>query len=185
MKAYANIIDVDQLCERGQDVYDPTLFPRDLWKAKCILVKEDRGVLPSYQRMPHPLFNIFHAAGFLSDDDYSKTLAECGVFAKESEMYNIKNLVEGLLCNGADVYLSSIWMSNDLESKSPAAMTVEGGGWDYYFRPKDFNLGKSGRTLIDPHGNLYVEELHIRTTPEMVWDAIRRINSEKEIGRAS
>ncbi len=179
MDPYGNVIDVDQLCERDRDIYDPASFPRSLNKATGILVKEDREMLPAYLRMPHPAINIAHETGLLSDAAYNKALAECGVFAKKSEIYSMKNLVEGLLCNGANVYLSSIWMSNDFESDSPAALTIEGGGWDYYFKPKVFRLGRSGRVLRDPDGNLYAEEIHIRTTPEMVWGGISGIYSER------
>lgn len=172
MKTHKTLVDIDKACNRDQDVYRIEYLPKRLEDAKGILVKEDRSILPSYQVMPHPLTNIAHAAGIISDKDYKIELRKVGVFADESEMYRMESLVEGLLCSGADVYLSCIWLSDDLKSGSPAALTLEHKEWDYYFKPKEFNIGESGRILIDGNGQEYVEELYVKTSPEMVWGSL-------------
>lgn len=172
METYKVVIDLEE--ERHQDVIRKSAYPKNIWDAKGVLIQEDKGVLPSYQQMPGLFTEVAHNSGAMSDEAYVQHLAEIGALDPKEKMFQLEKAIAGLNTGhgwGRNVYFTSLLLSGDLQSKDRHAMTLGSEEWDYYFKPGTFRLGFTGRTLVDKAGNEYLEELHIKITPDMVYDA--------------
>lgn len=173
MQSYKIVIDLEKNCRRTEDVINSSAYPTKVWDAKGILVKEDKSILPWYQPMPPPEVNILHAAGYIPDQTYEEQLSKLGVFDSPEVMFTLRKIVNGLNCKwGRNLYFSTLLISDDLNSADPHAGFVDSKEWDYLFKPGEFNFGSTGRILVNKDGTKFQEQLSMKITSDLVYDAI-------------
>lgn len=183
METYRTIIDLEEAFKRSSDVFNISNYPRSIWDAKGILVKEDRSVIPSYQQMPSGISEVLVEnlcenrviTPQKRDKKIREMYEQCGALDSPKKMFRIDKVVYGLSdpnLYGSNAYFSTLILSEDLLSKEPHAITVGTEEWDYKFMPGTFRIGRTGRILEDAHKQTFNEEIHMKITPDFVWDAV-------------
>lgn len=175
MKIYKTIIDLEKCFGRSNDIFDKSAYPYSLKNAKGVLVKEDRNMKPRYQARPGPLWYIMHGAGEINDKILKKAEEACGMNESPEIMFGLRRAVYGLNrgdCWGRNLFYSCLIISDNIFSSNPLAIETDQQGWHYLFKPGMIRLGKSGRVLQNKAGEIYEEEIFIKITPDLVYDAI-------------
>jgi len=137
-------------------------YPVALREAQSILVEEQSDLIPIYMDGMHVNFLEKRIKDTQEGDEAVIAFKQKNAHNEISNFRgNIKNLIYGMKRFGFNGFPDLMVLTDDINSLDPAIIKPENPEFSFEIKPKDFNLGITGRLLEDETGQRYNESLSV------------------------